>query len=83
MGKITPFTVEVAEADLADLQDWARNSEQSIGDLLQEALRRYMRHTREDHAELDRRAQGPSYSIEEVEARLRERRRDPQAQAAE
>lgn len=83
MGKMTPLTVEVAEADLADLQEWARNSEQTVGDLLKEALRHYLEYVRADHADLEQRRQGPSYTLEEVIAHLTEHRAHLRAQAAE
>jgi hypothetical protein len=79
----TSVPIQIAAADLADLEAWARNSEQSVADLLQEALRHYLEYVRADHAELDRRADGPSYTIEEVRQHLAERRRHPRTQAAE
>ena len=87
MGELTPLTVEVAEADLADLQEWARNSERSVHSLLQEALQRYLARTRADYADLESAAQGPFYTLDEVKANLAahraERLRDRHAQAAE
>ena len=82
MGKMTPVAVEVSEADLADLKQWARNSEQDVGDLLKEALRHYMEYIRAEHAMYEEARKGPSYSIEEVRAHLAERRQ-ARAQAAE
>ena len=82
MGKMTPVAVEVSETDLANLEDWARNSEQSVGDLLKEALRHYMEYIRAEHAMYEEARQGPSYSIEEVRAHLAERRQ-ARVQAAE
>lgn len=83
----TAVSIEVTPVDLADLQQWARNSEQTVGDLLQEALRHYLEYVRADHADLELARQGPSYTIEEVRAHLMERRaqsrRDYQAEAAE
>lgn len=83
MGKTTLVAVEVGEADLADLERWARNSERSVGDLLQEALRHYLEYVRADHAELERRRRGPSVPLAEVIARRAELRRAPRTQAAE
>lgn len=87
MGEMTPVTVDVSEADLADLQEWARNSEQSVGDLLKEALRHYMEYVRADYADLERAEQGPFYTLDEVKAHLAadraERLKDHHAQAAE
>ena len=80
---ITTVPIEIKAADLADLEEWARNSEQTVADLLQEALRHYLEYVRADHAELERRMQGPSYPIEEVRKRLAERRRHLRTQAAE
>ena len=82
MGKMTPVAVEVSEADLADLKQWARNSEQDVGDLLKEALRHYMEYIRAEHAMYEEARKGPSYSIEEVRSHLAERRQ-ARAQAAE
>ena len=83
----TAVSIEVAPADLADLQEWARNSERSVADLLQEALRHYLDYTRADHADLEEAEKGPYFTMEEVEAHLAEhraeRRRDGHAQAAE
>jgi hypothetical protein len=76
-------TIEISEADLADLREWARNQEASVDVLLQEALQQYLRYTRDDIADLRRRMQGPSYTIEEVKAHLAERRRQFRGEAAE
>ena len=76
-------TIEVADADMAELREWARNSEQSVEALLQEALQHYMAAVRVDHADLDERMKGPFYPLEEVEARLAERRRRFRSEAAE
>lgn len=75
--------VEIDPADLADLEEWARNREEPIEVLLQEALQQYLRYTRDDIADLEERMKGPFYSIEEVETRLAERRRRPRPEAAE
>lgn len=77
------ITIPVSPADLADLEEWARNSEQSVADLLQEALRHYMEYIRAEHAMYEEARKGPFYTMEEVKARLAERRRNAQAQAAE
>ncbi|HEX9948007.1 MAG TPA: hypothetical protein VGA98_10745 [Allosphingosinicella sp.] len=76
-------TIEVSDADMAELGEWARNSEQSVGVLLQEALQRYMAAVRADHADLDERMKGPSYTLDEVKAHLAERRRGFRGEAAE
>jgi dsDNA-binding SOS-regulon protein len=78
---IVPF--EIASDDLADLEEWARNSETSVAELLQEALQQYLRYTRDDIADLRRRMQGPSYALEEVKAHLAERRLRFRGEAAE
>jgi hypothetical protein len=78
---IVPF--EIASEDLADLEEWARNSETSVAGLLQEALQQYLRYTRDDIADLRRRMQGPSFTPEEVKAHLAERRLRFRGEAAE
>lgn len=90
MGRMTPLIIDVSETDLADLEDWARNSEQGVGDLLKEALRHYMEYIRAEHAMYKEARKGPSFSLEEVRAHLAERRKmraqageQAQAQAAE
>jgi len=75
-------TIEIAEADLAELRDWASNSEQSVEALIQVAVQEYMIAVREDHADLEERMKGPFYSLEEVEEHLAARRR-PRTEAAE
>ncbi|HEX8226123.1 MAG TPA: hypothetical protein VF605_20150 [Allosphingosinicella sp.] len=75
--------LEIDAADLADLEEWARNREEPLEILLQEALQQYLRYTRDDIADLRRRMQGPSYTLEEVKAHLAERRRDFRGEAAE
>lgn len=76
------LTIELSESDLRALREWAANSEQPVEALLHEAVRRYLHDIREDHAELERRMQGPFHPVEEVERRLRQRRQ-LRAQAAE
>jgi predicted transcriptional regulator len=76
-------TIEVSNADMADLSEWARNREESIDVLLKEALQQYLRYVREDIADLERRRAGPSYTLDEVKAHLAERRRQFRGEAAE
>ncbi len=76
-------TIDISEADMAELSEWARNSEQSVEALVGLALQRYMIAVREDHADLEERMKGPFYPLEEVEARLAERRRRFRSEAAE
>ncbi|HLL30375.1 MAG TPA: hypothetical protein VK403_05205 [Allosphingosinicella sp.] len=76
-------TIEISEADIAELREWARNCEGSVEALLQEALQQYMIAVREDHADLDRRMAGPSYEHEEAMRILAERRRQWRGEAAE
>ncbi|HEX9963444.1 MAG TPA: hypothetical protein VGB04_00490 [Allosphingosinicella sp.] len=76
-------TIEISEADLAVLREWAANSEETVEALLLQALHRYMAAVRADHADLDERMKGPFYPLEEVEARLAERRRRFRSEAAE
>jgi hypothetical protein len=76
-------TIEIGEADMAELCEWARNRQEPVDVLLQEALQQYLRYTRDDIADLRRRMQGPSYSMEEVKAHLAERRRRFRGEAAE
>ena len=78
----TTVPIEIEAADLADLEEWARNREEPLDVLLQEALQQYLSYTRDDIADLRRRMQGPSYTLEEVKARL-ERRRHVRGEAAE
>ena len=77
------ITIEITEADMAELREWARNSEQSVEALVEVALKQYMIAVREDHAELEERAKGPFYSLEEIEEYLAARRRGPRTEAAE
>jgi hypothetical protein len=79
----TVVPLEIDAADLADLEEWARNREEPLDGLLQEALQQYLRYTRDDIADLRRRMEGPSYTLEEVKAHLQERRRHFRGQAAE
>ena len=76
-------TIEIAESDMAELREWARNREEPLEALLQEALQQYLRYVRDDIADLERRRAGPSYTIEEVKAHLAERRRRFRGEAAE
>jgi hypothetical protein len=75
--------LEIDAADLADLEEWARNREEPLEVLLQEALQQYLRYTRDDIADLEERMKGPSYTIKEVKAHLAERRRQFLGEAAE
>ncbi|MEA3063057.1 MAG: hypothetical protein QOJ94_2838 [Sphingomonadales bacterium] len=79
----TVIPLEIDAADLADLEEWARNSESSVPELLQEALQRYLRDARADIADLDERMKGPFYPLEEVKARLAEGRRRFRSEATE
>ncbi len=76
-------TIEISEADMAELREWARNCEQSVEALLQLALQQYMIAIREDIADLRERMKGPFYSLEEVEEYLAARRQGPRTEAAE
>jgi len=76
-------TIEVSDADMAELSEWARNRQEPLEVLLQEALQHYLRYVRDDIADLRRRMAGPSYSHEEAMQMLAERRRQRRAQAAE
>jgi hypothetical protein len=79
----TLVPIEIDAADLADLQEWARNREEPLDVLLQEALQQYLRYTRDDISDLRRRMAGPSYGHDEAMQMLAERRRQRRAQAAE
>jgi hypothetical protein len=76
-------TIEISEADMAELREWTSNSEESIEALVGLALQQYMIAVREDHADLDERMKGPFYSMEEVEEYLAARRQGPRTEAAE
>jgi len=76
-------TIEVSEADMAELREWALNSQQKVEVLVQEAVQRYMAAVRVDHADLDRRLAGPEYDHEEAMHILAERRRQWRGEAAE
>ncbi len=76
-------TIEVSDADMAELREWAGNSEQSVEALVQLALQHYMIAVREDIADLQERMKGPFYSMEEVKEHLAARRRGPRTEAAE
>lgn len=79
----TVVPLKIDAADLADLEEWARNREEPLEVLLQEALQQYLRYTRDDIADLRRRMQGPSLTLEQVKAHLAERRRQFRGEAAE
>jgi predicted transcriptional regulator len=76
-------TIEIGDADMAELREWARNSELSLETLLQEAIARYMERTRQWIEEIREAEKGPSYTLEEVKAHLAERRRHYRGEAAE
>jgi hypothetical protein len=76
-------TIEVSEADMAELREWARNGEQSVDALIRLALQHYMIAVREDIADLNERMKGPFYSMEEVEEYLAARRGGSRTEAAE
>jgi hypothetical protein len=78
-----PVTIQVAPSDLSDLEEWARNREEPLDVLLQEALQQYLRYTRHDIADLRERMEGPFYPLEEVKARPAERRRRYRSEAGE
>jgi predicted transcriptional regulator len=75
-------TIEISDSDMAELCEWARNSEQSVEALIQTAVQQYMVAVREDHADLEERMKGPFYSMEEVKEYLAARR-PPRIEAAE
>jgi hypothetical protein len=77
------MTVEVSEAEMAELREWAGNRQEPVEVLLREALRQYMTAVREDHSDLDRRMAGPEYEHEEAMRMLAERRRQWRGEAAE
>jgi hypothetical protein len=76
-------TIEIGEADMAELREWARNSEISLETLLQEAVARYMERTRQWIEDIREADESPSYTLEEVKAYLAERRRQYRGEAAE
>jgi predicted transcriptional regulator len=76
-------TIEIGEADMAELREWARNSELSLEALLQEAIGRYMERTRRWIEEIREAEKGPFSSVEEVKARLAEQRSHYRDEAAE
>jgi broad-specificity NMP kinase len=77
------LTIEISDADMAELREWAANSEQPVEALLQVALQQYMIAVREDHADLEERMKGPFYSLEEVREHLAAHRRSSRPEAAE
>jgi hypothetical protein len=76
-------TIEISEADMAELREWANNSGETVDELLLQAVQRYMAAVRADHADLDRRMAGPEYDHEEAMHILAERRRQWRGEAAE
>jgi hypothetical protein len=79
----TTVPLEIDAADYADLELWARNREEPIETLLQEALQHYLSYSRADIAELERRIAGPELEHEEAMRMLAERRRHSRGEAAE
>jgi predicted transcriptional regulator len=76
-------TIEISDADLAELREWAANSERSVEALLQEALERYMIRNRVWIEEIKEAEKGPFSSAGEVKARLADRRSRYRDEAAE
>lgn len=76
-------TIDIAEGDLAELREWASNSELSLEALLQEAIANYIERTRRWIEDIRKADEGPSYTLEEVKAHLAERRRHYRGEAAE
>lgn len=76
-------TIELDEADLAELRAWAANSGQSLEELLQEVVQAYMSRTRDWIASIREAETGPFYTVEEVQARVNERRGRWRSDAAE
>ena len=76
-------TIEISDADMLTLREWARNSELSVETLLLEAIARYMERTRQWIEEIREADESPSYTLEEVKAHLAERRRHYRGEAAE
>jgi len=76
-------TIEIGEADMAELREWAVASERSVEALLLEALERYMNRTRAWIEEIKEAEKGPFSSAEEVKARLADRRSRYRDEAAE
>jgi len=76
-------TIELDETELLTLREWAANSEVSLEALLQEAVAGYMDRTRTWIAEIREAKKGPFLPLEEVEARLAERRSRYRDEAAE
>lgn len=69
-----PLHIDVPEAELAELRAWARNSEQSVEDLVGEVIAEFMARTRRLHAELEEAMKGPVYTHDEAMAELARRR---------
>jgi predicted transcriptional regulator len=75
-------TIELSESDLAELREWAKNSERDLENLLHEAVQTYLQRERAWVASVREAEQGPFYDLADVEAELR-KRRDQRTQAAE
>ena len=76
-------TIELSEADVRTLREWAANSELSLETLLQEAIAGYMERGRAWIEDIREAEKGPFSTVEEVQARLAERRNRYRDQAAE
>jgi predicted transcriptional regulator len=76
-------TIEIGEADMAELREWAANSKLSLEALLEEAIAGYMERTRIWIEEIREAEKGPFSPMDEVRARLAERRSRYRDQAAE
>ena len=75
-------TIELSESDLAELRNWAKNSERELEALLQEAVQAYLQHGRAWTASIREAEQGPFHDLADVEAELRKRRNE-RTQAAD
>lgn len=76
-------TIELSEAAVQTLREWAANGELSLEALLEEAIAGYMDRTRAWIEDMREAEKGPFSSVEEVQARLAERRSRYRDQAAE
>lgn len=77
------ISIELSEDEVRTLREWAHNSELTLEALLKEAIGRYMERTREWIEGIKEAEKGPFYTLEEVQARLAERRARYRDQAAE
>jgi len=76
-------TIELSEADVGTLREWAKNSELTLEALLQEAIQGYMERTHHWIEEIKEAEKGPFYTLEEVQTHLAERRARYRNEAAE